>query len=112
MTVATKEPETESVQSKAAQEQAASLERALLQPAAPTMEAVSNGKHKQQRAKQSRRATTLYVVIGVVAVIAALGLAGRHAAQVGSCQLFRHVTFQQTWADYCRTSQCMQMAYA
>lgn len=89
MTVATKEPETESVQSKAAQEQAASLERALRQPTA-----VSNGKQHHRKAKQSRRVTTLYVVIGVVAVIAALGLAGRHAAQVGSCQLFQHVTFQ------------------
>jgi hypothetical protein len=94
MTVATKEPETESVLSKAAQEQAASLERSLQQPDAAAPTDANSSKQQARKAKQSRRVTTLYVVLGVVAVIAALGLAGRHAAQVGLCQLSAHVTLE------------------
>lgn len=45
----------------------------------------SSIKQHKQGVKSKRAATTVYLVLGVCAVIVALALAGRRAAQVGGC---------------------------
>lgn len=86
MTVATDEPINS--QSAAVQEQAAALERAFEAEVTTVDTPVQNGaKHAhngaKKKAQKARNTTTIYIVGGVVAVIIALVVAGRQAAQVG-----------------------------